>query len=256
MRIHSILPETLTAAVDAVLCGVEHIAHGEGDILGAATAAAKDGVALIGPFRSADVAEVVEITAPAGLPLLAPTATWAGVTRMDEPVGDDDPSPHHGTVFRLVARDTEVARRLAAYVPRARVIAGDHSYGRQLDEQLAGLRRDEQAEVVVLAGLAGEPEIARAAATAPLPLIAFDGVQGADLGEREVRIALPFAPGSDFAERAAHAARLVLESGASERSGVLVALREQFDEHGDPIDPPVWLYTAGPDWKLSPDRPI
>ena len=115
--IHSILPEALTAAVDEVLTEIEHIAHGEGDIVGAATAAAEDGIALIGPFRSADIAEVVEITAPAGLPLLAPVATWAGVTRTDEPVGEDDPSPHHGTVFRLVARDTEVARRIAAYLP-------------------------------------------------------------------------------------------------------------------------------------------
>jgi hypothetical protein len=36
--------------------------------------------------------------------------------------------------------------------------------------------------VVVLAGLQGEAEIARAAALAPLPVIAFDGVQGAALG--------------------------------------------------------------------------
>ena len=167
---------------------------------------------------------MVEITAPAGLPLLAPAATWAGVTRMDEPVGEDDPSPHHGTVFRLVARDTEIARRIAVHLPEgARVIAGEHSYGRQLDEQLTlvGLRRNDGAGVVLLAGLTWGPEIARAAATAPLPLIAFDGVQGADLG-----------------------------------AGLLSALREQFDPHGDPIDPPVWLYTAGPDWTLSPDRPI
>ena len=71
-----------------------------------------------------------------------------------------------------------------------------------------------------------------------------------------MRIALPFAPGSDFVERAAYAARLVVESGATDRAGLLSALREQFDPHGDPIDPPVWLYTAGPDWTLSPDRPI
>jgi hypothetical protein len=33
-------------------------------------------VALIGPYRSRDVAETVEATAPAGLPLIAPMATW------------------------------------------------------------------------------------------------------------------------------------------------------------------------------------
>jgi hypothetical protein len=48
----------------------------------------------------------------------------------------------------------------------------------------AGLPRADhraQADVVVLAGLQGEAEIARAAALAPLPVIAFDGVQGAAL---------------------------------------------------------------------------
>ena len=38
--------------------------------------------------------------------------------------------------------------------------------------------------------------------------------------------------------------------------GVLAALRARFDEHGDPLDPPVWLWRAGPDWQLRPDRPI
>jgi hypothetical protein len=47
---------------------------------------------------------------------------------------------------------------------------------------------------VIVAGLAGEAEIERAAASAPLPLVAFDGAQGAALGEREVRVALPYAP--------------------------------------------------------------
>ena len=35
--VHSILPETLTAAVDDVLVGIEHVAHGERDIVGAAS---------------------------------------------------------------------------------------------------------------------------------------------------------------------------------------------------------------------------
>ena len=53
----------------------------------------------------------MEATGPAGLPLIAPMATWAGVTRSDEPGCEDDPEDHRGTVFRLLARDTEVALR-------------------------------------------------------------------------------------------------------------------------------------------------
>jgi hypothetical protein len=46
----------------------------------AAVAAADDpsALAMVGPYRSADVAEAVEATAPVGLPLLAPVATWVG----------------------------------------------------------------------------------------------------------------------------------------------------------------------------------
>src|SRR4051812_5076692 len=114
--VHSSLPDSLTAVVDEVLraAAVEHRAHGPGAPMRAAETAAADdaAVALIGPFRSADVAEVLEATAPAGLPLLAPVATWAGVTRDDEP-GCDDPADHRGTVLRLGARGTEGAARIA-----------------------------------------------------------------------------------------------------------------------------------------------
>src|SRR3954449_4588226 len=138
--VHSTLPDSPTAVVDEVLraAGIEHRAHGPGAPMRAAETAAADAaaVALIGPFRSADVAEAVEATAPAGLPLIAPVATWAGVTRDDEP-GCDDPARHGGTVIRIPARDTEVARRLASDVrgrgQRALVVAGDHEYGVQLD---------------------------------------------------------------------------------------------------------------------------
>ncbi len=27
-----------------------------------------------------------------------------------------------------------------------------------------------------------------------------------------------------------------------------------FDEHGDPVDPPVWLWRARADWTLRPER--
>ena len=282
MVVHSTLPGRLTAAVDEVLggAGVEHVAHGDGRPLRAAEAAAGDAraVALIGPFRSADVAEAVEATAPAGLALLAPVATWAGVTRADEP-GCADPARHRGTVLRLLARDTEVAARIAADVRaagrRALVVAGEHDYGRQLDGQLrlADLPRAAEAgdaDLVVLCGLAGAPEVQRVAALAPLPIVAFDGVQGANLGaERDVRLALPHAPpgatgprdlfaGVDNARRAAELVAAALGDGARDRASTLAALRAlgPFDAHGDPVDPPVWLWRAGPDWTLEPDRPL
>jgi hypothetical protein len=280
MVVHSVLPASLTAVVDAELraAGVGHVPHKAEAPLRAAEAAAgdPDAAALIGPFRSADVAEAVEATAPAGLPLIAPAATWAGVTRDDEP-GCDDAARHRGTVLRMVARDTEVAARIAADVRaagnRAAVVAGAHDYGVQLDGQLrlAGLPRTDDpatADLVVLCGLAGAPEIERAAALAPLPVVAFDGIQGADLGaRRDVRIALPVAPADDvvvgdvrfFVEPARRAARLVadaLRDGASDRAALLAAMRAAgpFDEHGDPLDPPVWLWRADDDWGLTADR--
>jgi hypothetical protein len=280
--VHSTLPDALTAVVDDALCGagVEHRAHGDGAPMRAAETAAADdaAVALIGPFRSADVAEAVEATAPAGLPLIAPVATWAGVTRDDEP-GCDDAARHGGTVLRMVARDTEIAARIAADVRaagrRALVVAGEHDYGVQLDGQLrlAGLPRAESAadaDLVVLCGLAGAPEIERAAALAPLPVVAFDGVQGADLGAgRDVRLALPVAPAPGvvvgdvlfFVEPTRRAAQLVvaaLHQGTGDRAALRAEMRRlgPFDEHGDPVDPPVWLWRAGDDWSLVADRAI
>jgi hypothetical protein len=274
VRVHSILPGDLTRAVAEVLdaAGVAHVTH---DPLGAAGTAAADprAIALIGPFRSADVAEAVEATAPAGLPLIAPVATWAGVTRDDEP-GCDDAARHRGTVLRMVARDTVVAARIAADLEargaRALVLAGEHGYGAQLDGQLrlAGLPRTDDAgaaDVLVLAGLAGHPEVEHAARLAPLPVIAFDGIQGAELGpERDVRVALPFAPvdgGLRLDAPGRRAAELIvtaLGQGAVDRSSLLTTLRSlgPFDDHGDPIDPPVWLWRADPGWQLTPDRAL
>ncbi|MCW2991739.1 MAG: hypothetical protein JWM73_2333, partial [Solirubrobacterales bacterium] len=250
MVVHTVLPEALESAVAGVLAeaGIAHAAHPDGRAVAAAETAAADAgaVALIGPYRSREVAEAVEVTAPRRLALLAPIATWVGVTRQSEP-GCDDPADHQGTVFRMLARDMVVAERIAGDA-RARglaawVVAGDHEYGVQLDAQLrvAGLPRvdtPEAADVVVLCGLAGQPEIERAAALAPLPVVAFDGVQGARLGPgRDVLLALPFAPGEDFAGVAAarRAAQLVAQTG-----GDLDALRAAgpFDAHGDPVDPP------------------
>jgi hypothetical protein len=240
MTVHSILPPLLTGAVDEVLraAGVPHVAHGDADPVAAATAAASDpgARAVIGPFRSRDVADAVEATAPRGLPLLAPVATWVGVTRDDEP-GCDDPADHRGTVLRLVARDTVVAQRIAARLGDrpARVIAGDHEYGLQLDGQLriAGVRRSEDADVIVLAGLVGEPEIERARALAPLPIIAFDGIQPESFPDQEVEIALVYAPGPVGVAEARRAAEMVVATTD------LSELKQGFDEHGDPLDPEV-----------------
>jgi hypothetical protein len=250
--------------------GVRHVAHGESDHVGAATMAAgdPDAVAFIGPFRSRAVAEAVEATAPAGLMLLAPVATWAGVTRADEPGCDDNPADHRGTVLRMVARDTEVAFRLAAYLrargERAQLIAGDGEYGTQLAGQLrlADLPVGDEADVVVVAGVPEERGMERAAATAPMPVIAFDGVQGLDIGfDRDVWVVLPFAEDPTHGVEAARAARLVVDAlatGARTRADVLAACRAagSFDEHGDPVDPPVWLWRADRDWTLRPERPL
>jgi hypothetical protein len=281
--VHSALPASLTAAVDAVLrgAGIAHVGHDGEPPMSAAEAAAGDdrAIALIGPYRSADVAEAVEATRPVGLPLLAPVATWAGVTHDDEP-GCEDAARHDGTVLRLVARDTEVAERIAADVRAAGrlalVVVGEHAYGRQLDGQLrlAGLPRAEDpgaASVVVLCGLAGEPEVERAAALAKLPIVAFDGVQGAAPldGRPELRLALPFAPDEGLAVaellagmgEARRAAELVVEGvrgGAADRAALLAAMRAcgPFDAYGDPVDPPVWLWRAEAGWRLSADRPL
>jgi hypothetical protein len=240
MAVHSILPPLLTGAVDEVLraAGVTHVAHGDADPVGAATAAASDPAAraVIGPFRSADVNEALAATAPAGLPLIAPVATWVGITRNDEP-GCDDAADHRGTVLRLVARDTVVAQRIAQRVKdagqTALVIAGDHEYGLQLDGQLrmAGLPRGEDGDVIVLAGLVGQPEIQRARDLAPLPIIAFDGIQPETFPDQEVEIALVYAPGPTGVAEARRAAEMVVATTD------LAELKRDFDEFGDPLDP-------------------
>jgi hypothetical protein len=282
VTVHSALPPDLAGEAGSALAeaGLAHVAHGTRDPVGAAERAVQDpsAVALIGPFRSAHVAEAAEVVAGTGLALLAPAATAAGVTRPDEPGGEPG-SPRDGGVLRLLARDTVVAQRIAADVRaagrRALVLAGDHEYGDQLDRQLTlvGLPRADGldgADLVVLCGLAGAPEIEAARALAPLPIIAFDGVQGADLGEHpDVGVALPFAPVEGVADRdqfrGAHhtrrAARLVaaaMRAGATDRAAVLAALRDlgPFDAHGDPVDPPVWLWRADRAWVLAPEAPL
>jgi hypothetical protein len=282
VNVHSVLPVPLSASLDEVLAAacVRHVVHEMDDPVGAAVSAAEDpaALALVGPFRSADVSEALAATAPAGLPLMAPVATWAGITRHDEP-GCDDAAEHRGTVFRLVARDTEVAMRVAGDVRkherRALVLAGEHEYGRQLDGQLrlAGLPRVDDAadaDLVVLCGLADGPEVKGAMDLSPLPVIAFDGVQGAALGSQpNIALALPFAPvaavshhelfsGVTKAHEAAELIASCAAQGVGDRQSTLVALRNsgRFDEHGDPIDPDVWLWRADSAWDLVPERSL
>jgi hypothetical protein len=238
MAVHSILPPDLTEAVDEVLRanGVEHVAHGDDDPVGAAERAVAEGArAVIGPWRSRAVAEAIEVTAAAGLPLFAPAATWVGVTRDDEP-GCDDPADHRGTVFRMVARDMVVAQRIAARLRQegkgARVIAGAHEYGVQIKSQLRLAGLPEGDDVIVLVGLPGEPENEAARALAPTPIIAFDGIQGEAFPDQEVTIALAYAPGPTGVAEARRAAEIAAETTDLE------AIRSQgFDEHGDPLDP-------------------
>jgi hypothetical protein len=247
MAVHSILPPDLTAAVDEVLRakGVGHVAHGDGDPVGAAERAVADSAqAVIGPLRSRAVAEAVEVTGLAGLPLFAPVATWVGVTRDDEP-GCDDPADHRGTVFRMVARDTVVAQRIAQRLrdagQGALLIAGEHEYGMQVRSQLrlAGLPEGE--DVIVLVGLPGEPEIEAARRLAPKPIIAFDGIQPEPFPDQEVTIALPYMPGPVGVAEAARAAEIAAETTDLE------AIRGKgFDEHGDPLDPLVRFETYTP----------
>lgn len=180
----------------------------------------------------------------------------------------------------MIARDTEVARRLAAVLRasgrRARAVADEHDYGRQLDAQL-GLGRlpradgPDDADCVVLCGLAGSPEADEARALAPLPVIAFDGAQGAELGdERDVLLLSPIAPvaggpvdalteGTAAARRAAElVGTAVAAAVATEGSALLLALRAAgpFDATGDPADPPVWLWRADAPWALAPERAL
>ena len=113
----------------------------------------------------------------------------------------------------------------------------------------------------MLCGLAGHPEVARAAELG-LPVVAFDGVQGG-APIPDCSLMLPFTPADDMGgtTAAARAATLITEAvagGARDRTALLSALRiaGPFDEHGDPVEPPVWLYRAGEDWSLTPDRPL
>ena len=71
-----------------------------------------------------------------------------------------------------------------------------------------------------------------ARALAPLPIVAFDGIQGESFPGQVVELALVYAPGPVGVEETRRAAELVT------RTTDLEELRRigRFDEHGDPID--------------------
>jgi hypothetical protein len=99
---------------------------------------------------------------------------------------------------------------------------------------MAGLPRGDEADVIVLAGLVGHPEIQTAGDLAPLPIIAFDGIQPEPFPGQEVHIALPYMPGPVGVAEARRAAEMVVATTD------LAALRGPgFDEDGDPLDPQV-----------------
>jgi hypothetical protein len=159
-------------------------------------------------------------------------ATWAGVTRSNEPC-EGDPARHRGTVLRFLARDTEVAARLAEDVRAAEqqafVMAGEHEYGVQLDGQLdfVGLPRAAAAEDA-------DPGRALRAGGAPgggarRRARAAGGRLRRRAGRRAVpdcSLMLPFTPDDDMGgtTAAARAATLISEAaagGARDRTALL-----------------------------------
>jgi hypothetical protein len=87
--------------------------------------------------------------------------------------------------------------------------------------------------VIVLAGLQGEPEADAARALAPLPVVAFDGIQGEAFPDQEVAIALVYAPGPVGLAESRRAAELVVAAKDLD----LMRRLGGFGEHGDLLDP-------------------
>jgi hypothetical protein len=154
MSVHSILADALTCAAPAELAvaAITHLAHDPTEPVAAATAAAGDrnALALLSPTAQAPSLRQSRRQHRPGLALLAPKATWAGVTRRRRPGlrRRRTPPRHSPTPRRARHRRGNANRRLHAARQRALVIAGDHDYGHQLDGhlRLAGLPRAARAE--------------------------------------------------------------------------------------------------------------
>src|SRR5256885_877779 len=84
--------------------------------------------------------------------------------------------------------------------------------------------------------------------------VAARSAGGSD-GLREMPASLPGGVGGG---RAAELVVAALQHGARDRLALLAALRAlgPFDEHGDPVDPAVWLWRADADWGLTPEAPL
>jgi hypothetical protein len=164
--------------------------------------------------------------------------TAAGVAHVAH--GDMDP-----TVGAIAAiADPQARIVIGPFRSRAVADAVEVTASAGLDAQLAhfGMPRADvvDADVIVLAGLAGHEEIHRARALAPMPIIAFDGIQPELFPNQRVSIALVYSRtedgfGSPETRRAAELAVSALECG----DDTLSALRRlgPFDEHGDLVDP-------------------
>jgi hypothetical protein len=253
MRVHSHLPEHLRGIVGYALGEIEHVAH-DGEFMRAAEAAADDGecAAFIGPLLSWQVAETAALLNEAGIAQLAVGATFSALTREEPGTYDGMPaslSPAgERTLFRLVPRDTAIARAVVARMPRARLVSDDGDYGRQVASQLrmAGLVHDDAAELTIYAGLAK---------TAPALTGDVLGFEGAAEEGFPGRLALAQRGGEGWSDedaiaygpQAKEAAMLVYGSamaGGPTRSGVLAGLRScgRFDEFGDTRERRVGLW--------------
>jgi hypothetical protein len=251
---------------------IEHVAHA-GDPVRAAEAAVRDedAVAFLGPLLSWQATEVAAILNEAGIAQLLPGATYSGLTR-DEP-GAEDGMPAslfptgERTLFRIVPRDTAIARAVAAAHPRAALVTDESDYGIQVASQLklVGLEVAEEAELTIYAGLD---------ATAPLTrlrgrrVLAFEGAAQGGLPEalgEHARYVLPQRGGEGWSDADAllygpqvkEAAMLVYGSamaGGPTRAGVLLGLRScgRFDEHGDTRERKVGVWRWAGD-ALAPD---
>jgi hypothetical protein len=104
----------------------------------------------------------------------------------------------------------------------------------------------------VLCGLAGHPEVARAAELG-LPVVAFDGVQGG-APVPDCSLMFPFTPDDDMGgtTAAARAATLISEAAAG---GARCSPRSGSRARSTSTATLSTLYRAGADWALTPDRP-
>ena len=259
MRAHSFLPEHLQGIVGYGLGGeIEHVAHSGNPVRAAESAVEDDDCgAFLGPLLSWQVAETAAILNEAGIAQLAVGATYSALTR-DEP-GADDRMPAslfptgERTLFRVVPRDTAIARAVVAQWPRARLVQDESDYGVQLASQLrmAGLEDDPAAKVTIYAGLFqtapalfGEVVSFEGAAAEGVPGVFAMPQRGGEGWSNEDAIL--------YGPQAKEAAMLVYGSamaGGPTRAGVLAGLRScgRFDEFGDTRERRVGLWEfAGP----------